>query len=248
LGATSGRQEAGPRHPRGASPVRARAAAGAAVLAGLVLGGSGPARGVDPPACASEATARVQARYDGVRDLAAAFEQTTRSVTLGGSSLADDEVATGRVVLAKPGRMRWEYERPEPSLVVSDGRLLWLYDPAAREVQRLQVDQGFLSGAALQFLLGGGRLEEEFRVEATSCDEQRAELRLLPRQDAPYARLGLTVERESGDIVATTIVDLLGNETRIRFRDLRYDQAPAAERFRFEVPEGVSVIEAGPAS
>lgn len=226
-----------------------RAAAALGVLAGALLWLPAPAVAAEAPDdCGQRAVQRVQARYDAIQDLSARFEQTTRSVSLAGSPLADDETSTGRVELAKPGRMRWEYARPEPSLVVSDGRVLWLYDPAAREVQRMVVDGGFLSGAALQFLLGGGRIDDEFRVEVTACEDGRVELRLLPRQEASYERLGLTVEPESGDIVETTIVDLLGNETRIRFSELRVDQHPAADRFRFTVPEGVEVIDLVPPS
>jgi len=66
------------------------------------------------------------------------------------ATLPGEETLTrGRVVFAKPGRMRWVYESPEPSLVVSDGETLWIYDPAAREAQRLPVTQGYLTGAAL---------------------------------------------------------------------------------------------------
>ena len=31
--------------------------------------------------------------------------------------------------LKKPGRMRWDYEKPEKKLMVSDGSTLWVYEP-----------------------------------------------------------------------------------------------------------------------
>ena len=51
------------------------------------------------------------------------------------------------------GRMRWTYVAPEPSLVVSDGKQLWIYDPVNREAQHLTVTAAYLSGAALSFVI-----------------------------------------------------------------------------------------------
>ncbi len=197
-------------------------------------------------ACADEVAARVQHYYESVRDFAADFEQTTRSAVFGGALPGLAEPARGQVVLAKPGKMRWTYTHPEASLVVSDGVTLWLYSPVHKEAQRLPVTQGYLTGAALQFLLGEGQLLDTFRVSASGCGgDGRVELSLSPRESASYERLGLTVLEATGEVVATGIVDLFGNETRISFQQIRRNQDPAAETFQFEPEDDVDVIELG---
>ena len=194
------------------------------------------------PSCGPEVAARIQARYDGIRSLRARFEQTTQSVAFGGDSGPASEPARGRVEFAKPGRMRFEYETPEPSLVVSDGKTLWIYDPVAKEVQVLAVEGDFLSAAAIQFLLGEGRLQESFEVTAKSCAPERAELELRPRAEASYERIDLVADPKSGWIRETTVRDLLGNRTRVVFEDVEAGGEPDAARFRFEPPEGVRVL------
>jgi len=193
--------------------------------------------------CATEAARSVQRHYEAVRDLEAHFEQTTRSVALGTGAAAGTGQSSGRVVFAKPGRMRWSYERPQPSLVVSDGQMLWIYDPEAAEVQRLPVTRGYLTGAALSFLVGEGNLLAEYQVSAESCGGEGIDLELVPRGDASYERLGLRVVRETGEVRATRIVDLFGNVTEVTFRNLRTNQDPPASTFGFEPPEGVTVID-----
>jgi len=188
--------------------------------------------------CAAALAARVQARYDRMRDLEARFVQRTASALA-----PSGEPMSGRVVLAKPGRMRWRYETPEPSEVVSDGRTLWIYDPAAREAQKFAVGEQFLSGAAFQFLLGSGRIADSFRVRADRCDAPRARLTLLPKADATYQALELEVDAASGEASATAVVDLFGNRTEVEFSELRYDRAPAASVFQFVPPQGVRVLE-----
>lgn len=196
-------------------------------------------------ACVESAVERVQRRYEGLRDLSARFAQTSHSVALGSSSPGAVTAARGRVVFAKPGRMRWAYEEPEPSLVVSDGRVLSIYDPGRRELQRLAVGEGFLSGTAIQFLLGEGDLLREFEIAPVACEEDATELELVPRKPASYEKLRIRVDAGTGDVLRTEVVDLFGNRTEVAFSEIRVDTAPGSELFILEPPEGVRVIELG---
>jgi outer membrane lipoprotein-sorting protein len=144
--------------------------------------------------------------------------------------------------------MRWTYAEPEPSLVVSDGTWLWIYDPAAREAQKLPVSGGAMSGAAVQFLLGEAEIEREFRVVSRACSEATADLTLWPREPATYEKLGIRVDPRNGDLRATEIVDLLGNVTKVVFEDVKTNVGAESDLFRFEPPEGVELIELSPPS
>jgi len=185
------------------------------------------------PRCAEEVALRVQKHYDGVRDLSAEFSQSTQSVILG--TVPGEEIPTrGKVIFAKPGRMRWVYESPGPSLVVSDGQTLWIYDPTVKEVQVLSVDAGFLSGTAVQFLLGEGQILESFLVSAKTCEGDEISLDLQPKQIATYERLELRVDKANGAILATAVVDLFGNRTDVVFEKVQRNSNPDEAVFRFE--------------
>lgn len=188
--------------------------------------------------CGESVAARVQSYYDDVRYLSARFRQTTRSVAFG-SAAGEGQPAAGRVEFAKPGKMRWTYTQPEPSEVVSDGSTLWIYDPAAKEVQILEVGEAFLSAAAIQFLLGSGQILETFRVVASDCDASPVHLTLMPRQAASYERLELDVDPASGVITRTVVLDVLGNRTEVVFEDVQINGTAEPGRFVFQVPEGV---------
>ena len=197
---------------------------------------------------AAEAARRVQGRYDGIEDFAADFVQQSWAASFAGNPLIGETTKRGTVVLAKPGRMRWTYTEPEPSVVVSDGRILWIHDVVAQSATRLSVAEGYLGGAALDFLLGKGRLVDQFEVTLKSCSKAAIELDLLPRADASYERLGLAFRPESGEILATSATDLFGNRTSIRFTNPRVDQAPPLATFHFVPPEGTEVMDLeGPA-
>jgi outer membrane lipoprotein carrier protein len=228
-------------------------ALGAIVAAGILWSGQSHAAESDPaPAsCTDRVVSRIQSHYELVRDLEANFVQRVRAVSIGQGTLASPEPSRGRVVFAKPGRMRWEYETPKPSLVVTDGEQLWLYDVGAREAQRMSAVGDYLNGAAFQFLLGAQDLRKEFRVELPECETGSSELtgvvvlRLYPREASSYERLELRAQSGTGEIAGSTVVDLFGNETAIDFAEIRENVDPPLERFQFQPPPGVEVIDLG---
>ena len=67
---------------------------------------------------------KVQKRYDGANDFRARFTQTLTSTAMGRKTNS-----AGGVMFKKPGRMRWDYDKPEKATYVSDGGVLWLYEP-----------------------------------------------------------------------------------------------------------------------
>ncbi len=215
----------------------------------IALGSASPGFAADPAASACEAglgesaAQLIQSRYEGIRDIRADFTQENQSATFGGEPLMNTEPKSGKVTFAKPGKMHWSYIAPEKSVVVSNGSTLWIYDVDGKSVTRLEVTAGFLSGAALQFLLGDGQILETFDVSATSCSAAQVTLDLLPKEEATYERLGLIADRISGDILGTSVLDVFGNLTTIRFSNIKVNQSPPASTFVLEVPESVELID-----
>jgi outer membrane lipoprotein carrier protein len=202
-----------------------------------------PAPAACPKGAGERAAKSIQSRYEGIRDIHANFRQTNRSASFQGQPLMTPEPKTGRVVFAKPGQMRWTYLQPEPSVVVSNGKILWIHDVVGESITRLEVTAGFLSGAALQFLLGDGKILETFEVRAVACEGNRITLDLLPRDEATYERLGLVADVDSGDVVGTSVLDLFGNLTVIGFSEIEINRDPEASTFELEIPDGVEVID-----
>lgn len=209
--------------------------------------------------CALKVADTVQAHYDSVRDFSARFEQTSKSALFGASGGGLSVPVRGDVVFAKPGKMRWSYSEPAPSLVVSNGKTLWLYSPNEKSAQRLPVTEGYLTGAALEFLLGDGKLVDSFDVSSDVCPfhpveneegEQvpleTIELELTPKEPASYEKLGITARLTTGEVVATRVVDLFGNETRIAFEQIVSNRDPDPDTFVFVPDDDVEVIDLSP--
>ena len=102
--------------------------------------------------------AEVQKRYDEAADFRARFTQTLTS-----AALERKTNSSGEVMFKKPGRMRWDYEKPDKSSYVTDGGVLWLYEPDDKQAFKQELKSSQLP-AALAFLTGKGKLATEFDI------------------------------------------------------------------------------------
>ena len=142
------------RIPVAAVPAAAPKAQGVAFTATAAGAAAAPGGTAD----VKTVTAEVQRRYDGAADFRARFSQTLTSAALGRKTLSSGEVA-----FKKPGRMRWDYEKPDKSTYVTDGGVLWLYEPEDGQAFKQELKSSQLP-AALAFLTGKGKLATEFDI------------------------------------------------------------------------------------
>ena len=144
--------------------------------------------------------------------------------------------------------MRWEFSEP-PQTLVSDGKFFWFYQPAEKQVLKTPFQQAFSSTTPASFLLGVGRIDQDFNVSLTSETQEMYLLRLTPKKDPEaIGLLSLAVSAETFDILQATITDPLGNTTRLRFANIDRTASLDETLFQFAPPSGVDVIEAMPAS
>src|SRR6202163_898849 len=78
---------------------------------------------------APELAQALQRKYDAIREFATDFVHTYR-----GGVLNKQLTERGRLLVKKPGKMRWEYTAPEKKLFVSDGVKIYSYLPDDKQV------------------------------------------------------------------------------------------------------------------
>ncbi|MCX7603690.1 MAG: outer membrane lipoprotein carrier protein LolA, partial [Bryobacteraceae bacterium] len=130
----------------------------------------------------------VEQRYNRAATLEADFEQRH---LVGGRPR---RIEAGRLVLRKPGRMRWQYSQPPGKLFVCDGRWVWLYSPEAREVEKARLKETEDFRAPLAFLLGRLDFRRAFGTFEVSEADGALVLRAWPKSDrAPFDRVDFTL-------------------------------------------------------
>jgi outer membrane lipoprotein carrier protein len=183
----------------------------------------------------------VQNRYGVLRDLTSSFNQESRV-----SSLGRPRTRSGRLYFQAPGRMRWEYDAPDPQLIVADGTQLWFYRPDRQQAVVQPLDAAFTRQTPLLFLLGRGDFAQEFTWEERALQpgtDGLVSLALRPRVEAPdLARLVLEVVAGECRLAGTIVEDAFGNVTRLVFSGERVDTGLDAALFRFTPPKGTEIV------
>ena len=190
---------------------------------------------------AADVVREVQRRYDTTRDYSAEFHQTTEYRTLNRSI-----AGRGSFYFSRPGKMLWRYEEPEGQFVLSDGRHLYFYQPAERQVIKTAVGAVFRSDLPLSFLLGIGKLERDFRSELLESTADGHRLKLIPRRaNTGFREIVLTVDAERYDIRRVRMEDGSGNLWTFGFENIRRGVGLDPSVFRLKVPQGVDIVEFG---
>jgi outer membrane lipoprotein carrier protein len=196
-----------------------------------------PAR---PPAV--ETARALQQKYDRVQDFTADFVHTYE-----GGVLRKKSTERGTVQIKKPGRMRWDYTAPDKKLFISDGRKIYSYIPADKQVMMSDMPADDTATAAVLFLAGKGHLTRDFTVSYASADETADTwaLRLDPRQkQRDYDWLVIGVDRKTLQIRTLTAADQQGGRSSFAFSNYRENTGVADKTFEFKIPRGVDVITA----
>jgi outer membrane lipoprotein carrier protein len=204
----------------------------------------GTAAALQPAPPPEQVAAALQRKYNGIRDFTADFTQ----VYVGGV-LKRRATESGKVFIKKPGKMRWDYERPEKKVFVSDGQRMYLYIPADKQVTVSPVPSEDQATSAVLFLMGKGDLTRDFTVGyGPDAGPDTYVLRLDPRiRQAEYDWLQVTVDRQSLQIKELTAGDAQGGRSTFRFSDFKENVGLADKTFVFTVPRGTDVITSGTA-
>lgn len=181
---------------------------------------------------------RVQAVYDDVRDFSADFTQDYTNASLGSS-----RSSTGRVFFKKPGKMRWDYKAPNERYLISDGSQLWVYEPEFAQYYNQSLTDSQLP-SAMRFLMGEGKLRDEFSIRVRNQTAEKITLELVPKQrSSQFARLHFVVDATTYQVLETTVFDALGNTNRLRFSKVRQNTNLPDNGFDFAPPAGTTRVE-----
>lgn len=164
--------------------------------------------------------------------------------------------SAGVMMFSRPGKFRWQIEKPYSQLLVGDGEKVWMYDPELRQVSVRKVDMA-LGGTPAALLAGepGGRrggkgdgksaLEKNFILSEAGEHDGMEWLEAKPKSpDSGFekVRLGFAVNDPKADLKAMELVDSFGQTTSLLFARIERNPALAATLFRFVPPPGVDVL------
>ena len=170
--------------------------------------------------------AAVQRHLSGVETMTAAFTQTDRN----------GQVLTGTLTLKKPGRIRFQYQKGVPLLIVSDGKALTFIDYSVRQVQRWPI-----GNSPLGILVDPARNVTRFAKVVPSTNPGVVSVEAYDPKHPEYGRITLVFARRAGAPAGLMLqgwvaLDSQGNRTTIRLADQKFNAPVSDETFRWSDP------------
>lgn len=170
--------------------------------------------------------ARVQTHLTAMQTLLADFRQTDRN----------NQVLSGQLTIKQPGRIRFQYQRGVPLLIVADGRSLTMIDYEVRQVQRWPI-----RNSPMAVLIDPQANLMRYGQLIPSADANTISVEVRDPRRPEYGMITMVFQRDSTapgglELYGWVALDAQDHRTTIRLSNQRYDQPVADTAFRWRDP------------
>jgi outer membrane lipoprotein-sorting protein len=170
--------------------------------------------------------AKVQAHLSAMQSMTAAFTQTDRN----------GRILTGTLSLKRPGKIRFQYEKGVPILIVADGNSLWFLDYSVKQKQRWPI-----GGSPLGVLLDPSKDIGRFAKVVQTADPSILSVEANDPKHPEYGRITLIFEKNGSAPAGLMLrgwvaLDAQNNRTTIRLSGQRFNVPISDGTFHFNDP------------
>jgi outer membrane lipoprotein carrier protein len=158
------------------------------------------------------------------------------------------DLASGKVYIKYPGMMRWEYEKPDRQIIVTDADRLWIYRPEDNQVMTGKAPTFFGDGKGASFLSDIRLIRQKFDISLEQGGQAENDLfyhlKLIPREKSlDISEIRLMISKQTFNVLQVTTQNFYGDETRIDLINSAFGVVLEDSLFSFKIPEGVDVIQ-----
>jgi outer membrane lipoprotein carrier protein len=184
----------------------------------------------------------LEAFVKGVKSGRAEFTQTVTSPSRDGAP-PRSKTSTGTFEFQRPGKFKFDYQKPFAQLIVADGKTLWLYDADLNQVtQRAQAQAlGSTPAAVIAAAPDLRALQADFVLEGAPARDGLEWVKATPRNKDGQLQ-SVLVGFDGQSLSALEILDSFGQRSVLKFSKVEVNPALSADTFSFKVPKGADVL------
>ena len=201
-----------------------------------------------PSAVQSPLLRRFESKYRASRALSVVFLERYRE----NGRLQREEA--GKAYFLRPGKMRWEYERPEKNLFLVDGKYAWFYAPADRTATRVPADKSEDWRTPIAFLTSGANLSRICAKVASASSEPPSQPDafvyscILKGKDDGLDSAAETRQIHfeitgKGELTRLKMDEGAGQSLEFLFREWEWNPPLGKALFVFSPPPGVAIVD-----
>ncbi len=149
--------------------------------------------------------------------------------------------SSGSLLLMRPGHFRWEVKSPNHQILITNGKILWIYDVDLAQVSKraLQAEDSFnparlLSGSVKD-------LTQQFVIKLVSQQGKTLLFQLTPRSSKSMFK-SIQLQFVGAKLSKMWVTNTLGQQTLFAFNHIKLNIKIDKKLFDFKAPKGVDVI------
>lgn len=145
--------------------------------------------------------------------------------------------SSGRTMIKRPGKFRWESQAPTKQIIITDGKMLWIYDVDLAQVTKQTLSSKTPINPAMILSGSAEELTSQFNVSALADNV----FVLTPKQ-SDYGFKRVTLKFSNNDLIEMVVVNNLAQTSRFEFSNVQLNTPLPDTLFTFQAPPGVDVI------
>lgn len=195
--------------------------------------------------CALIALSPLLSHAGGVDQLQAFFNKTQSMRSHFHQTVVDSQgrkvqEVDGTMQLQRPGKFRWDYNKPYVQQIVGDGQKVWLFDPELNQVTVRTISKAIGSSPAA-LLAGSKEIEKSFDLKDEGRQDALEWVQATPKDpDNGFEKVFLGFQ--DNVLKEMEMRDNFGHITVIEFSNIELNPKLSSQTFSFIPPEGADVV------
>ena len=154
----------------------------------------------------------------------------------------ESEKSSGKVWLQAPNKFKWQYEKPQPQLIVASGKTVWIYD---EDLEQVIIKSQKSKQNPIYVLLDKKRTEENYTAKLVAKDKtDNTTMKWVslnpkkPSEDVKIVWLGL----ENNQLKVLKLQNQLDNIVVFEFNTIKKNPKLDENFFNFTPPKGTDIM------
>ena len=147
---------------------------------------------------------------------------------------------SGQFFFKKPNLFKWNYLEPSKSQLISDGELLYLYDPDLKQVVISQLKK--LGGVSPAMLLVNRDIKSLFEISIIKDKKGNNWFKAVPQEPEKANFKEVFINFFQKELKSMRIIDSFDNTTEIQFIKVSLNTDINEAIFLFNTPEDIDII------
>lgn len=148
--------------------------------------------------------------------------------------------SSGTMAILRPGKFRWETQKPNEQILIADGNLLWIYDVDLEQATKQKIDTTDSNSPAL-FLSGNvSDIPKRFTVKNENNSNAVGFVLAAKSADDMFQSIKIIFQ---ADKLSKMVVDTrIGQRSEFTFSQVEINPKFSNTTFHFKPPAGVDVL------